>query len=356
MFMKASERIGMLMFRHMRNELSAAESKELLAWRSKSPAFEAAFQEATDWDHVLEDLQWSAQNSDWVLEKIKQRFPEPWRPKEELPRAKVRLLYRFLATAAVVLWLMLSITYKYSSYNKANISAGRYAGSIIAPDGNIEDISNSAFQDFMRGFKGGAANATVVQHDSGEMEYIASNNPNAPADERFELRTYRGNAFILQLPGIGKIWVNAASNIWYPANLTADTLRIKLSGEAYFDIPNKPVVIEVRSTVNGQRSTTIRESGAFNIHAYPDDSLKIGRDEQSAAWKNDRIFYENVSLKTILNEISRWYNVDVEYPAKISDKKYSIDLPRDAKFSNVIRVLEQQGVHFLISGRTIYVQ
>jgi transmembrane sensor len=351
--MKASEKIGLLLYKYMRNELTRKEMSELMDWRNRSLKHDTAFREAIEWDNVFTDLQWSARNSDAILEKVKERVPGLWQKEEEKPKAKIRFMTRFLRAAAVTIFMLIFIGYRYSVYENAHPHPGTYAGMI---NGSSDDFAIPAIHDLIRGFKAGEANVKVVEHENGDMEYIATSNPKAGLDKSFELRSYRGNAFMLTLKGIGRIWINASTNIWYPANFSGDTLRIKLSGEAWFDIAaNKPVKIEIPSPIIHNPSTIISESGTFNVQAYPSDSLKVARDEQSVAWKNKMIYYQDASLKTILEEISRWYDVDVEFKGSIPDKKYTIRLPRNAAFSEVIRILREQGAKLFVNGKNIYV-
>ena len=347
--MERSERIGLLMYRYMRNKLTRKQRRELLAWRNQSAKHETAFQEATDWQNVLADLQWSEYNSNAVLEKMKEKYPGLWQKEEEKPKAKIRLMTRLWRAAAIIITLWMFTDYQIALYTNAKPHPGTYAG-MVDGSGNVVFL-----HDLRRGFKAGKANLKIVEHDNGEIDYIATNDPKRP-NTIYDLITYRGNAFVLRLPGMGSIWVNASTSIWYPAKFDADTLRIKLTGEAYFEMAaGKPVVIEIPSTTSGQPSTILRETGSFNVHAYPSDTLKVARDEQSAAWKNRMIIYQDASLKTILNEISRWYDVNVEYTGNITDKKYNIRLPRNAEFSDVIRVLREQGVKLFVNRKNIYV-
>jgi transmembrane sensor len=349
--MKRSERIGRLMYRYMRKELTQKQTRELLAWRNKSAKHETAFQEATDWENVLADLQWSEFNRNAVLEKIKERYPGLWQTEEEKPKAKIRFMTRFMRAAVTIVPFLILTDHQVALYANAKPHPGTYAGMF---DGSSKNFV--FFQDMIRGFKAGYANLKIVEHDNGDIDYVATNDLKHP-DRIYDLRTYRGNSFVLSLPGMGSIRVNASTSIWYPAKFDGDTLRIKLIGEAYFEMTgNKPVVIEIPSTVNHQPSTILRETGSFNVHAYPADSLKVSNDEQSAAWKNRMIYYKDASLKTILDEISRWYDVDVEYKGSIPDKKYTIRLPRNAEFSEVIRVLREKGVKLFVNRKNIYVQ
>jgi transmembrane sensor len=378
--MKSSEKIGLLMYRFMINEITPKQRKELLAWRNQSAKHETAFQEATDWQNVLADLQWSEYNSNAVLEKIKEKYPGLWQKEEEKtkakvrlirwlwqreeqkPKAKVRLMTRLWRAAAIIITFWMISDYQIALYANAKPHPGTYAG-MVDGSGNIV-----LFHDLRRGIKAGKANLEIQEHDNGEIDYVATNNPKFP-NTIYDLVTYRGNAFVLRLPGMGSIWVNASSSIWYPAKFDADTLRIKLIGEAYFEMAaGKPVVIEIPSITHyagqavnpasggagHQPSTFLRATGSFNVHAYPGDSLKIANDEQSAAWKNRVIYYKDASLKTILDEISRWYDVNVIYQGSIPDKKFNIRLSRNTEFSEVIRVLNEQGAKLQVSRKNIY--
>jgi transmembrane sensor len=349
--MKKSERIGLLMYRFMTGDITNAQRKELLAWRSQSAKHETAFQEATDWDKVRADLQWSEFNSNAVLEKIKEKYPGLWQ-KEEKPKVKIRLMTRMWRAAAIIITFWMFTDYQMALYANAKPHPGTYAGMI---DGSANIVF---LHDFRRGFKAGKANLKIIEHENGDIDYVATNNPKRP-DKIYDLVTYRGNAFVLRLPGMGSIWVNASTTIWYPAKFVADTLRIKLTGEAYFEMdPGKVAAIEILPTphVRGQLPTVISETGSFNIHAYPADSLKVANDEQSAAWKNRMLYYKDASLKSILDEISRWYDVDVVYLSPIPGKKFSIGVPRNTEFPEVVRILKEQGAGLYVDKKTIYLQ
>ncbi len=344
------------MFRYMRNELTRRETRELMAWRNKSPERENAFREATDWNNLRADFRELERNREAIWEKIKERYPHPWEKKKEETKKRVHRMHPLLRVAAVLI-LVLGVVRLHNSNERNKIHPGTYAGSLVLPDGSSVELISDAYHDFIRGFKTGKAGIKLVQHENGQMEYIAKNHPKAGMDKIFELLTYRGNAFILNLPGIARIWINASTNIWIPANLGTDTIRIKMTGEAYFEIPNTKhhVIIEIPSTINHQPSTLITDTGSFNIHAYPSDPLKLARDAQSAAWKNGMIFYQDASLKTILDEIGRWYNVDVEYKSTDTGNNYHINLPRTAEISEVIKALRKQGALILLNKKIITV-
>jgi ferric-dicitrate binding protein FerR (iron transport regulator) len=73
------------------------------------------------------------------------------------------------------------------------------------------------------------------------------------------------------------------------------------------------------------------------------------------AWKNNRTSFHDAGIKTIMLEVARWYDVDVEYSGTIPDLKYSITISRDAKIEDLLVLLRKQGGHFTLHRRTIHV-
>ena len=73
----------------------------------------------------------------------------------------------------------------------------------------------------------------------------------------------------INLPDGTQVWLNQYSQITYPKEFKTSERKIKLSGEAYFEVthnPNKPFLIE-------SGNTEVKVLGtSFNLMAYPDSS------------------------------------------------------------------------------------
>ena len=198
----------------------------------------------------------------------------------------------------------------------------------------------------------------------------------------------RGGEFSLELDDGTRVWLNTESKLRYPVAFTGDERRVEMDGEVYFEVAKnreKPFVV----TVNG---VDIRVLGtSFNVSAYQEDvvttlvtgkvQLKKGDEQvvlspnQQAIWSDDKfkvkqvdarnyvlwkegIFYfEDVDLEMILDDMARWYNVNIFYVNPTLKKmKFSVEIKRYEDINEILRRIEQtKRVKFEIKDRTINV-
>ena len=207
------------------------------------------------------------------------------------------------------------------------------------------------------------------------------------------LSTPRGGQYQLTLPDGSKVWLNAASSITYPAAFAGNERKVKITGEAYFEVvanKSKPFLV----SVNG--GSTVEVLGThFNINSYIDENsvrttllegrvrirsgknsvvlqpgqqsvVQAGREEVSVnsnldierlvAWKNGLFVFEDDDIKSIMRQVGRWYDVEIVYDNPPLSKLFMGKIPRDAPVSMVLELLETTGqVHFKIEGKKIIV-
>jgi len=188
-----------------------------------------------------------------------------------------------------------------------------------------------------------------------------------------------------------KVWLNAGSSMRYPTVFTGKERKIEITGEAYFEVahnaarPFKVIKNAMELTVLGTH---------FNVNAYDDEhainitlfegSIKISNSGQSTivkpgeqafiindgqpevtasdnldaviAWKVGKFYFNSADITQIMNQLSRWYNLDVEYKDQIASHFTGI-ISRDVNASEVFRMLEQTGsIHLNIEGTKIVVR
>jgi ferric-dicitrate binding protein FerR (iron transport regulator) len=77
--------------------------------------------------------------------------------------------------------------------------------------------------------------------------------------------------------------------------------------------------------------------------------------DAAVAWKNGRFQFTNADVETVMREISRWYDVTIEYAGKIPAEKFEGEIPRSSNITEVFKILELSNVHCKIAGRKITV-
>jgi transmembrane sensor len=204
------------------------------------------------------------------------------------------------------------------------------------------------------------------------------------------LSTPRGGQYKLTLPDGSQIWLNAASSIRYPTVFNGKERNVEITGEAYFEVTKNPAQ-PFKVTVNSMQAEVLGTH--FNINAYTDEpaikttllegSIKISRGNMNnilkpgqqaqvndnsglkilsnvntddvIAWKNGFISFKSSDLKTIMRQISRWYDVDVVYEGNIAERNFTGEISRSSDLSELLKILQASNIHFKIEQRTITV-
>jgi transmembrane sensor len=78
--------------------------------------------------------------------------------------------------------------------------------------------------------------------------------------------------------------------------------------------------------------------------------------EDVLAWKNGLFHFENVDIKTVMRQLSRWYDIEVEYKGAIKTEPLFIELPRKTTLLEVLKVLETTaGLQLRLEGKKVTV-
>ena len=205
------------------------------------------------------------------------------------------------------------------------------------------------------------------------------------------ISTPRGGQYQIVLADGTKVWLNATSSLQYPVTFSGNERRVNLTGEAYFEVAKnklKPFIVHVKDV-------DVKVLGThFNIMSYDDEDhiattllegsvditkadistvlfpgqqmryytdgraeLKENADiDQAIAWKNGKFYFVAADIKTIMRQLSRWYNVDVVYEGKIPDVAFGGIVSRKENINQLLKVFELTGkVHFKTEGTKITV-
>jgi len=323
-----------------------------------------------------------------IREKVDERIRRAENPTVPIYRRKY-----YQMAAAILLFSMLSVLVIYK-VRKApvNLVAQNHD---LAPGGNkaILTLANGAKIN-VGAIQNGALTAqpgTQIIKQNGQLAYEVSANGNSTKISYNTLTTPKGGQYHLILADGTNVWLNAASSLKYPTAFTGSERVVELTGEAYFEVVhNSKQPFKVKTA-----NQTIQDTGTqFNVNAYDDEEasattlvegsvkiydakramlIKPGQQyllksnsiaevksdvdiDEIVAWKNGMFQFDNADIKTIMRQISRWYNVDVEYQGQIPSSTYHGRISRNSNASAILKILQLSGINFTIEGRKIIVK
>lgn len=266
----------------------------------------------------------------------------------------------------------------------ADIAPGSNKAVLTLADGSEMLLDSAGNRTIQQG-------GTAIKQTGGNLQYNATGGEAAGSYNT--LTTPRGGQFRITLPDGTKVWLNAASSLHYPTAFTGNERKVSITGEAYFEVAKneeKPFRVAINAT------NTIEVLGtSFNVNAYTDEDyisttlltglvrvrngtgqavLKPGQQahataaqpfvqvlehadiSKAIAWKNGLFNFQDVDLKEVMQQLSRWYDIEVVYEQGIPDLQFIGEIDRSMPLSEVLKGLQMSGVNFrLEQGRRLLV-
>lgn len=304
----------------------------------------------------------------------------------------VRIWPRITMAAAIALVIFSVGLFYYTGKNKG-FSHGAYRNDVPpGKTGATLTLANGkkiSLTDAGKGELANEAGISISKTAEGQVVYEVRVSK-SDSNHINTLTTAKGETYILTLPDKSTVWMNAASSLTYSAALLERGVRrVKLEGEAYFQIAKDkahPFIVE-----SGDQQVQVLGTH-FNVRAYRSEkifrttllegSVKVSEDgktkvlspgfeainksgeiivekadtEWAVAWKNNKFIFDSQRIEDIMPMIERWYNVEVIYTGEIPSDAFWGSVSRYDNISKVLGALESTGnVHFKIEGRKIYV-
>ena len=324
---------------------------------------------------------------------------------DSLPAATItsRKTYNFnfsFLTAAASIILLVGIVYFYfpkKSYpSVGKVIPEKVIQQDLQPGGNkailtLSDGKEVILDNSQNGSLGNQGNATLIKLGDGRIAYknIVENFKTVVYNT---ISTPRGGQYQVDLADGSKVWLNAASSLRFPTQFSGKKRIVEVTGEAYFEVAhNGDLPFEVILT-NGSKIEVLGTH--FNVMSYQNEKniettlfegsvrfiddarsllIKPGEQvimnesssklfieynvEQDAvlAWKNGKFYFNEIDIQTVMNQIARWYDVEVEYKGAIN-KVFAGTISRNVSASTILKILEATGgVSFKIEGKKIIV-
>ncbi len=328
-----------------------------------------------------------------------------------VPVHRIHLLrrswFRYAAVAILLIGLTTAIVFTVNrprNFSETNIAKVQ-ANDVKAPEKNkaritLADGKTISLDSLKSGLLAQQNNVKLVKLADGQIAYQSEDGMVVKELQYNTLSNPRGsNVIDMTLSDGSHVWLNAGSSVTYPVAFVGNERRVKISGEAYFEIshdasrPFKVGKADMEVTVLGTH---------FNVNAYDDESdIKVTLLEGSVkvtsiqhqesksirpgqqavilssnqqpgnvtgitvnsgvnldevmAWKNGVFNFNKLSLQEVLRQLSRWYDVEVVYEGNVAPKKFGGESPRNLDLSEILEGLQAIGMHFQIDGKKLIV-
>jgi hypothetical protein len=244
---------------------------------------------------------------------------------------------------------------------------------------------------------------SILKTDKGELVYKIRNSnklSNNDLNKYNTISTPMGGKFKVILPDGSLVVLNAASTLKYPVHFDEKLRKVSFTGEAYFEIAkledkhkkrvpfyvySNDQIVEVLGTHfninsydNEEYSKTTLLEGSVKIineksaaiakilkpgqqavikRGDVQTKIMIADEAQALAWKDGYFLFKNTNIKDVVNELERWYNVDIQYDDNMEFENITGYISRNVKISSVLKMLQLSGiVNYEISGSKIIIK
>lgn len=279
--------------------------------------------------------------------------------------------------------------------DKANVAASEstYIND-IQPGGNraLLTLEDGRTINLSAEYEGIIVGEEITYKDGGTVSDGQAKQP--PSSQIIQLATPKGGTYQITLPDGTEVWLNAGSILKYPRTFEGKERVVELVGEAYFSVKKQQrspkgsyaglYDIPFKVVTSGQIVTVLGTE--FNISAYEDDfhtktvlvegtvevlnkmseqvnrlepgtrsivqrsETTIGKVdvENEIAWKRGAFVFDDTELREAMKQLSRWYNVAIEYQGDIPVTHFFGEISRQKPLSQVVNILRKSKVNFKV--------
>ncbi len=240
-------------------------------------------------------------------------------------------------------------------------------------------------------------NTRIIKLDSGQLAYNVQGQTAAVTYNT--LATPRGGQYQVTLPDGTHVWLNAESSLYFPTAFTGEERKVALTGEAYFEVAPKadqPFRVTVALPAPDRQGMMVEVLGThFNFNAYTEEktihttlmegsvkaitgntkvamqpgeqaSLPVNGNSafvvsrpnlmQVMAWKNGYFRFKGDNIRTIMQQLARWYDITPVYEGNMELKNFSGTISRNENISGVLKMLEAtDDITFKVEGKKVIV-
>lgn len=374
--------IETLILKYLQGKLAEGEKRQLDEWL-KGDRNKKLFSRLVNKQRILVKME-RLDEYDWE---------KSWKVMERKLHERRKFSWKYWGMVASLLGIVLLGTWVFMEKNEENspvvvmrgVEPGGVFAELVLPDGKIVELNKDSNNLFL------GESGKVLRNENGVL-FLTQDSVQLQKVGYSEIRTPRGGEYQVVLPDNSIVWLNADSKLRFPLTFSGKERRVFASGELYFQVA-KDSLSPFRIEVEGLYEVEVLGT-EFNVRAYSDlpsattlvDGRVLIRDkgtkvvlkpgEQAVkgtygevvvrevdvapyiAWKQGYFLFEDERLEDILNELARWYDVNIFFEnSSVREERFSVDMPRHESFEEVLRLIEQtRSIQIEIEGNNVFVK
>ncbi len=323
--------------------------------------------------HSNTDLSRDIVESD--LHKIYQELPQKRQSTTQLLRIAATIILISAVSFGFYAFLRQEPFEKQQTTKKSTIKndpISPYSSTLTLADGRIislKDVPKGIIAD------NNGVKITKVEDDLISYTISPHRNEGIHAHGAQILTTGKGSQYQVLLADGTKVWLNALTTLKFPASFEGKNREVEITGEGYFEVKKS---IKQPFKVKAKRQEIAVLGTHFNVNSYEDEPvtkttllegsisvmqlktknsriLKPG--EQSSiednknihinhvnigdatAWKKGLFQFHNSDIQSVIRQLSRWYDTEIEFNGPIPDTKLWGEFHRNETLEKALDIL-----------------
>jgi len=330
---------------------------------------------------ILEDLEYEEEielddQARMAIQQLDEYFDREYFYQNRKKNNKKLFAWISIAAAASIICAISVLWYTRVDDESGGIRIADNRSTLITSNGKEIKLDGTSNVELLR------ENGTVILQDSlGDIHVkVLDSMPNLKPQVIYQtIRTAKGRQSRIYLTDGSVVVLNSDSQLKFPLFYAEDQREVELQGEGFFDVETnkrKPFIVKthdqrikvygtkfnVNNYENEQTTKTTLFHGKVSVQNLIGSSpqkeyiLKPGEqivldkkskalkqdktenEEQVLGWKNGVFVYDNATLKEIMKDFARWYNIDVDLET-LPALTFSGTIPRNYELDKALNVI-----------------
>lgn len=381
--------IARIIDRYLRGEMSEHEEQEFLKLLEENASLRSILAHYKDSEDALRRLRYMQRRDvDAAWARVEAKWGKTGNNPVWWTRRKTAWTIGIAASISLIIGLLFvfqtpidkQLLPDISTHYTHDVSPGSHQATLTLSTGEVVQLTNTTI-------KLTEKDGTALGGNEGILRYEKRAQENHPTAFYNTIHVPKSGTYQIVLPDGSKVWLNALSSLTFPTRFTGETRKVTLTGEGYFEVSRntkQPFIVSTQGTevvvlgtsfninsYKGTNETTLVEgkvkiaSNKKETILHPGEKASIKRNdivvshadiEKTLAWKNGYFQFESDDISTVLEEIGRWYDLEIAYIGTMPEFTFSGGISRNVNLSAVLDIItEVSELQFEINGKQLMV-